>query len=55
MINMMVDFNLTDKERKVLYQLVIDKLETYYDNTDAYPVAPPLDTDKINYSCHFFK
>ncbi len=43
----MVDFNLTKKERNELYELVINRLENYYDKTRDYAVAPSLDVTEI--------
>ncbi len=38
----MIKFNLTKKERRELYELVINRLDNYYDKTSDYAVAPSL-------------
>ena len=43
----MTNFSLTDKERPELYQLVIDRLEKFYENTSNYSVSPDLDINII--------
>lgn len=43
----MVNFNLTNKERKKLYELTISRLEKYYEQTATYSVTPNLAINEI--------